>query len=68
MVPNLKEEISSLVKAKRKDLNQVEISRFEGQYAPVDVDEDISRDCLDTLEKDLIPLIKKVWGDKWCGD
>ncbi|MEM0018596.1 MAG: hypothetical protein QW396_08445 [Metallosphaera sp.] len=57
-----------MVKAKRKDLNQVEISRFEGQYAPVDVDEDISRDCLDTLEKDLIPLIKKVWGDKWCGD
>ncbi|BAB66847.1 HEPN domain-containing protein [Sulfurisphaera tokodaii] len=60
------EEIGRLVKEKRKELNLVELSRFEGQYSPIDVDSDLASDCLDTVENIILPLVKKIWGEKWC--
>ncbi|WP_286188825.1 hypothetical protein [Sulfolobus sp. S-194] len=62
------EEINKLVKEKRRELNLVELSRFEGQYSFIDVDSEFTSDCLDTVENSILPLVKKIWGDKWCGD
>ncbi|MEM0173975.1 MAG: HEPN domain-containing protein [Sulfolobaceae archaeon] len=61
------EEINKLVKEKRKELNLVELSRFEGQYSLVNVDSEFTADCLDIVENSILPLIKKIWGEKWCG-
>ena len=60
------EEINRVVKEKRKDINLIELSRFEGQYSLVDVDSEFASDCLDTVENVILPLVKKIWGDKWC--
>jgi HEPN domain-containing protein len=59
-------EIEKLVKEKRKDLNLVELSRAEGQYSLVDIDSEFASDCLDTVENYILPLIKDIWGEKWC--
>ncbi|WP_054846510.1 HEPN domain-containing protein [Sulfuracidifex tepidarius] len=64
----LSEKIKDFVKNKRKDLNMVELNRFEGQYSLIDIDSETASDCLDTVENHLLPLMKSVWGDKWCGD
>lgn len=68
LVPQFKDEIISLSREKRKELNLIELSRLEGQYSPIDVDSELAKDCLDTLEENLIPLIRKIWSEKWCGD
>lgn len=62
------DEINKIVKEKRKDLSLVELSRVEGQYSLVDIDSELATDCLDTVENTILPLIKKIWGNKWCGD
>ncbi|MEM4001378.1 MAG: hypothetical protein QXW86_11725, partial [Saccharolobus sp.] len=62
LVPELKEDISTFIKERRKDLNQVELSRFKGQSSLIDVGADFASDCLATLKEYLIPLIKKIWG------
>ena len=62
------DEINKIIKEKRKDLSLVELSRVEGQYSLVDIDSELASDCLDTVENTIIPLIKKIWGNKWCGD
>ena len=59
-------EIEKLVKEKRKDLNLVELSRAEGQYSLGDIDSEFASDCLDTVENYILPLIKDIWGKKWC--
>jgi Uncharacterized conserved protein related to C-terminal domain of eukaryotic chaperone, SACSIN len=56
------EKIKELVKERRKDLNLVEINRFEGQYSLIDIDSETALDCMDTVEKYLLPLIKDIWG------
>ncbi|MEM4911919.1 MAG: HEPN domain-containing protein [Metallosphaera sp.] len=62
LVPELKEDISTFIKERRKDLNQVELSRFKGQSSLIDVGADFASDCLATLKEYLIPLIKKICG------
>lgn len=54
------------MREKRKDLNQIELSGVGGQYSPLEVDSELAQDCIDTVEK--LPLIKKIWKDRWCGD
>ena len=61
------DEINRVVKERRKDINLIELSRFEGQYSLVDVDSEFASDCIDTVENIILPLVKKMWGDKWCG-
>ena len=65
---NYSEEIQRFIQEKRKELNLVELSKFEGQYSLVDVDAEYASDCLNFVEGYILPLIRNIWGNKWCVD
>jgi HEPN domain-containing protein len=57
---NYSEEIQRFIKEKRKELNLVELSRFEVQYSLVDVDAEYASDCLNFVEDYILPLIRNI--------
>ena len=59
--------VREFIRKYRKELKDVESNRIEGQYSPFEVDEDTARDCIDFVSNYLIPLVRQVWKDRWCG-
>jgi len=62
-----KEEIEEFVRQRRGELILLEDARVRGQYMSYDLTKEDAEICLNTA-KEIINLIRKVWGDKWCSD
>jgi len=63
----LKDEISEFIKAKRGELILLEDARQRGQYFSYGLGKDDAEICLNTA-REVINLVRKVWGDKWCSE
>ncbi len=63
----MKEEIEEFVRQRRGELILLEDARVRGQYMSYDLTKEDAEICLNTA-KEIINLIRKVWGDKWCSD
>lgn len=63
----MKEEIEEFVRQRRGELILLEDARVRGQYISYDLTKEDAEICLNTA-KEIINLIRKVWGDKWCSD
>jgi HEPN domain-containing protein len=63
----MKEEIEEFVRQRRGELILLEDARVRGQYMSYDLTKEDAEICLNTA-KEIIKLIRKVWGDKWCSD
>ena len=59
------ESIADFVKRRRGDLVLLEDARQRGQYFSYGLDREDAEACLNTA-KDVIDLVKSVWGEKWC--
>ena len=59
------EGVAEFVKRRRGDLVLLEDARQRGQYFSYGLDREDAEACLNTA-KDVIDLVKRVWGDKWC--
>lgn len=63
----MKEEIEEFVRQRRGELILLEDARVRGKYMSYDLTKEDAEICLNTA-KEIINLIRKVWGDKWCSD
>ena len=63
----MKEEIEEFVRQRRGELILLEDARVRGQYMSYDLTKEDAEICLN-IAKEIINLIRKVWGDKWCSD
>lgn len=63
----MKKEIEEFVRQRRGELILLEDARVRGQYMSYDLTKEDAEICLNTA-KEIINLIRKVWGDKWCSD
>ena len=59
------ESVADFVKSRRGDLVLLEDARQRGQYFSYGLDREDAEACLNTA-KDVIDLVKRVWGEKWC--
>ncbi len=63
----MKEEIQVFSRTKRGELILLENARTRGQYLSLGLTKEDAEICLN-ITKEIINLIKKIWGDKWCSD
>ncbi|MFP3260580.1 MAG: HEPN domain-containing protein [Sulfolobus sp.] len=63
----MKEEIEEFVRQRRGELLLLEDARVRGHYMSYDLTKEDAEICLNTA-KEIVNLIRKVWGDKWCSD
>lgn len=61
------EEITNFVREKRGELIVLEDARQRGQYFTYGLNKEDAEVCLNTA-KEIINLVKRIWGDKWCSD
>ncbi|MFP3189533.1 MAG: HEPN domain-containing protein [Sulfolobaceae archaeon] len=61
----LKDKIATFVRQKRSELILLEDARQRGQYFSYGLEKEDAEICLNTA-KEIIELVKEVWGDKWC--
>ncbi|WP_048052332.1 HEPN domain-containing protein [Saccharolobus islandicus] len=63
----LRDEIQNFVKSRRGELILLENARTRGQYLSYGLDREDAEVCLN-IAKEIINLMKKIWGNKWCSD
>ncbi len=63
----LRDEIQNFVKSRRGELILLENARTRGQYLSYGLDGEDAEVCL-KIAKEIINLMKKIWGNKWCSD
>ncbi|WP_054846734.1 HEPN domain-containing protein [Sulfuracidifex tepidarius] len=62
---SMKDEISAFVKERRGELILLENARQRGQYFSYGLGKEDTEICLN-VTKEIINLMKKIWGEKWC--
>ncbi|MEM1646487.1 MAG: HEPN domain-containing protein [Ignisphaera sp.] len=60
----LRDEIQNFVKSRRGEI-LLENARTRGQYLSYGLDREDAEVCLN-IAKEIINLMKKIWGNKWC--
>ena len=63
----LRDQIQNFVKSRRGELILLENARTRGQYLSYGLDREDAEVCLN-IAKEIINLMKKIWGNKWCSD
>jgi len=63
----MKEEIQDFTKRRRGELILLENARTRGQYLSVGLTKEDAEVCLNTA-KEILELMRKIWGNKWCSD
>ncbi|WP_229572252.1 HEPN domain-containing protein [Saccharolobus caldissimus] len=63
----LRDEIQNFIKSRRGELILLENARTRGQYLSYGLDREDAEICLN-IAKEIINLMKKIWGNKWCSD
>ncbi|WP_202908694.1 HEPN domain-containing protein [Vulcanisaeta sp. EB80] len=61
----LKDEVQNFVKSRRGELILLENARTRGQYLSYGLSREDAEICLNTA-REVIDLVRKVWGDEWC--
>jgi HEPN domain-containing protein len=60
------EEVTNFIKSRRGELIVLENARQRGQYFSYGIEREDAEICLSTA-REVIELVKRAWGDKWCG-
>ncbi|GGP20758.1 DNA-binding protein [Thermocladium modestius] len=63
----MREEIGDFARKRRGELILLEDARSRGQYFSSGLDKEDAEVCLSTA-KEIINLVREIWGDKWCSE